>query len=219
MLRASAATACAALIVAPGALASAPAPTLTANRACYINRTTAPAQMRITGSGFPPDVQISIAGGTVTAQAQTDATGAFVLTVAAPQLASPGPGTLATRLTATAPDQTTAATTRVLSTNLAVALTPSSITAREIPRRRVSFSFSGFTPGRHIYGYWLRRHVVARTRFGRAAGPCGTLTQRALLFPGGHPNARQYEVAFESLARYERRARPRVSGRLSILGP
>ncbi|MGH2877460.1 MAG: hypothetical protein ACRDNJ_12635 [Solirubrobacteraceae bacterium] len=185
-----------------------------------MNRTSAPARMRVSGSGFAPGAEISISGGTAFTQAQADATGSFQVTTAAPELKSVGPGTLRTTLVATqqAPAEPTTAKTRVLSTNLAVALAPSSISAHQIPHRRIRFSFSGFLPGRYIYGYWLRRHVVARARFGRAAGPCGTLTRRALLFPGGHPHHRRYEVAFESSRHYRRRAHPRVSGRLTILG-
>lgn len=218
---------CAALAAAIGATATtAPAafaasgPTIAVNRPCYVNRTSAPARMRVTGSGFAPGAEVSISGGTAFTHAQADATGSFQVTTAAPELNSVGPGTLRTTLVATqqSPAEPTTAKITVRSTNLAVALAPSSISARQIPRRRIRFSFSGFVPGRYIYGYWLRRHVVARARFGRARGPCGTLTRRALLFPGGHPHHRRYEVAFESSRHYERRAHPRVSGRLTILG-
>ncbi len=103
----------------------------------------------------------------------------------------------------------------VFSANLAVLTRPLSVV--NLRRDAVTFVFSGFTPGKPIYGYYLRKAVVAKMAFHRAAGPCGTLQQKALLFPGGRPKATHYDVAFESTSRYSKHATPRVTGTLDIL--
>ena len=82
---------------------------------------------------------------------------------------------------------------------------------------KVTFSFSGFATGKHIYGYYLLKKVVAKVKFGRAHGPCGLLKQKALLYPGGHPSKDKYKVSFESSSRYDKNAFPRVTGTLNIL--
>ncbi len=213
-----AAAACSAL-AASGALASAAsAATITLDRPCYINTASGQAAMTITGAGFTPGDSVDVSGGDVFVTATADASGGFTIPTLAPQLGTVGPGTLATTLTAT--DQTLGqpvATAKAMSANLAVSIKPTSIPAKDIKKRKITYTFSGFTPGKHIYGYYLRKKVVAKTKFGRAKGPCGTLRQKALLYPGGHPTKSQYQVAFESTSRYVKKAFPSVVGKLSIV--
>lgn len=200
--------------------ATAPAPAITADRACYVNTSAGVAVMTITGQGFAPGTAVTIAGTATPLSAIANASGAISLRTGAPPLATAGPGTQRTRLTATGVDVTGAAvsaTAIVRSANLAVGIRPGSVPLAQIPTRRVVFSFSGFTPGQHIYGFYLRRRVMARIRFARAHGPCGTLSQRALLYPGGHPTRDAYDVAFQSTSHYRRGRFPSVTGRLSIL--
>jgi hypothetical protein len=206
------------LLPAAGALAaSASAATLTADRACYVNVDPGQgAPMTITGGGFTAGDSVDVSGGGVFAMATVDPTGAFTAPTNAPILSTIGPGTLKTTLTAT--DETTGAvigTIVVRSANLAVATKP--ISVRNVRKDKVMFSFSGFTPGKHIYGYWAHKRIVARNRFAKATGPCGTLRQRALLYPGGRPRNDRYNVTFESVSRYSKKAFPRVTGQLSIL--
>ncbi len=200
------------------AVAAAPSPSISANRTCYVNTDAAHGSaMTITGTGFTPGhtVRISGAGQPVTAAVQAD--GGFHVTLPAPTLAHQGPGTLTATLTAA--DATAggapSVSTVVRSANLAVATAPRRV--RDVRKDKVTWTFSGFTPGRHIYGYYARRRIVAHTRFGRANGPCGTLRQRALLYPGGRPRNDLFTVTFESVSRYSRHAFPRVTGQLSIL--
>ena len=101
------------------------------------------------------------------------------------------------------------------SANLAVATKPGSV--RNVRKDKVTFSFSGFAPGKHIYGYYLRKKVVAKAKYGKAKGPCGMLKEKALLFPGGHPTKDQYKVTFESSSKFDKNAFPRVTGTLNIL--
>lgn len=208
-------TACCA-VSATGALAAqASAATLTADKACYVNADPASgAPMTITGDGFAPMSTVQLTGGTAFANAVADAAGTVSFTTNAPELSTIAPGAKTTTLTATDPNGTTA-TVNVQSANLAVATKPGSV--RNVRKDKVTFSFSGFAPGKHIYGYYIRKKVVAKAKFGKAQGPCGLLKQKALLYPGGRPSKDQYKVTFESSSRYDKNAFPRVTGTLNIL--
>lgn len=215
-----AAAACCA-VSAGGALAStASAAALTADKACYVNGGPGnAATMMITGSGFEPGNTVQLSGGTTFANATADAAGNVSFADAtAPELSGISPGAKSTQLTATEdnPDGTTiTAAINVMSANLAVATSPSSV--RNVRKDKVTFSFSGFVPGKHIYGYYLLKKVVAKVKFGKAHGPCGLLKQKALLYPGGRPKKDKYKVTFESTSRYTKNAFPRVTGTLNIL--
>lgn len=220
-LAGAAASACVLLASAGALAAQASATTITVDKPCYVNTAAGPAQMTITGAGFNPGDPVAVIGGTTDVSGTVDSTGAFSVRTAAPELSTPGPGTLATRLTASDQDLTTNTTitaqTTAVSANLAVATKPASIPAKDIKSRKITFSFSGFTPGKDVYGYYLRKKVVAKEKFGKATGACGTLKKKALLFPGGHPKKNTYDVAFESTSKYAKKAFPSVFGKLSIL--
>jgi hypothetical protein len=214
-----AAAACCA-VSAGGALASqASAATLVANQACYVNGGPgSPAAMTVTGAGWVPGTTVQLIGGTTFANATADAAGTVTFSTAAPELSGISPGAKTTKLTATAtnPDGTKlSGSVTVMSANLAVATSPSSV--RNVRKQKVTFSFSGFVPGKHIYGYYLLKKVVAKVKFGKAHGPCGVLKQKALLYPGGRPSKDKYKVTFESSSRYDKNAFPRVTGTLNIL--
>ncbi len=211
-------TLAAVLPVAAAVAAPAPGPRISADRACYVNTDPQLGRlMTITGSGYAPGHQVRIAGAGTPVTVTVRADGGFRVPIPAPVLAHTGPGTR--RSTLTAVDVTTggapSASVVVRSANLAVATHP-----RRVPnvlKDKVTWTFSGFTPGKFIYGYYARRRIVAHTRFGRATGPCGTLRTRALLYPGGRPHSNLFTVTFESVSRYSRTAFPRVTGQLSIL--
>jgi hypothetical protein len=213
-------TACC-VVSATGALAAqASAATLSADKACYVNDSPAAgAPMTITGGGFVPGSTVQLSGGSTFANTVADAAGNVVFTATAPQLRSFNPGTKRTLLTATGdnPDGTqTIGTLDVTSANLSVATNPR--TVRNVRKDKVTFSFSGFTPGKRIYSYYLRgKKVVAKAKFGRSHGPCGTLKQKALLYPGGRPKHDTYNVTFENSSRYSKSVFPRVTGQLQIL--
>jgi hypothetical protein len=212
-------TACCAVGATGAVAAEASAATIAANKACYVNADASQgAPMVITGSGFVPGSPVELSGGTVFASGTADAAGNIAISTAAPELGTIDPGTKVTPITATGdnPDGTqTIAQTAVQSANLGVATKPGSV--RNVHKDKVTFSFSGFAPGKHIYGYYIRKKVVAKAKFGKAHGPCGTLKQKALLFPGGHPSKDSYKVTFESTSKYTKNAFPRVTGTLNIL--
>ena len=212
-------TACC-LVPAAGAVAApASAATLTADKACYVNdNPSTGAGMVITGTGFEPGATVDLNGGTTDASAVADANGNVIIQASAPELATIAPAQKITTLTATAdnPDFTqTVATIKVASANLAVATKPLSV--RNVRTQKVTFAFSGFAPGKHIYGYYLHGKLVAKSKFGKAQGPCGMLKQKALLFPGGRPKKDKYTVTFESTSSYNKSAFPRVTGTLKIM--
>jgi hypothetical protein len=213
-------TACCAASATGALAAQASAATLTADQACYVNADpVAGAPMTITGAGFVPGTTVQLQGGTAFANTTADAAGNVSFSTNAPQLKSYAPGSKKTLLTATGdnPDGTqTVATVNVMSANLAVATSPRSV--KNVRKDKVTFSFSGFTPGKHIYSYYLRgKKVVAKSKFAKAQGPCGLLKQKALLYPGGRPTHDSYTVTFENSSRYSKRVFPRVTGTLSIL--
>ncbi len=212
-------TACCAVPAAGALAAQASAAALAANQACYVNADPAQgAAMVITGSGFEAGSTVQLTGGTTFGNAVADANGNVSIPAQAPELATIAPASKSTVLTATADNtdgtQTTANIT-VQSANLAVATKPGSV--RNVRKDKVTFSFSGFAPGKHIYGYYIRKKVVAKAKFARAQGPCGMLKQKALLYPGGRPSKDQYKVTFESSSRFDKNAFPRVTGTLNIL--
>jgi hypothetical protein len=206
--------ACCAVPAAGALAAQASAATLTANKPCYVNlNPSIGATMMITGAGFTPGSSVSLSGGTTSATGTADTAGNVLIQAAAPTLASLDPGAKTTTLTATDGAGLSAAIA-VRSANLAVATKPRSV--RNVRKDKVTFSFSGFVPGKHIYGYYLRRKIVAKAKFARAKGPCGTLKQKALLFPGGRPSHDSYKVTFENTRKFSKTAFPRVTGTLSI---
>jgi hypothetical protein len=214
-----AATACTALAASGALAATASAATITADKACYVNADpSSGAAMTITGTGFAPNDPVDLSGGGVFGQTTVDATGNFSILTAAPKLSTIEPGMTSTMLTAEDDNATLGAitaTTVVKSANLSVSTTPGSV--KNVRKDKVMFSFSGFTPGKHVYGYYMRKTVVAKARFGKASGPCGLLRQKALLFPGGRPSKDEYKVTFESSSRFSTSVFPRVTGTLNIL--
>ena len=79
----------------------------------------------------------------------------------------------------------------------------------------VTFTFSGFKPGKQIYAHFLHPKPVARERFGKAKGVCGVLKTKALLYPGGHPRFKTYKLQFDDSKAYSRHASPRIDTKLN----
>ncbi|MFL5862641.1 MAG: hypothetical protein ACJ780_18010, partial [Solirubrobacteraceae bacterium] len=196
------------------------AATLTADKACYVHAASG-VSMTITGSGWIPGTTVHLTAGASLADATADAAGDVIFTsLAAPRLRTSGPGVKTTKLTATATNPDGSQTTqmiRVRSANLSVATKPGSV--NNVRKDKVTFFFSGFTPGKHIYSYYLLgKKVVAKDKFGTATGPCGVLKQKALLYPGGRPNhdASTFTITLENTGRYDAGAFPRVTAQVQL---
>jgi hypothetical protein len=150
----------------------------------------------------------------VSATATASPSGQILVNTAGPILNTAGPA--AQRFALSANDQTnptgTLATTTVMMANLSVATKPG--VAK--PTRKVTWHFSGFTPGKTIWIHYLRKRVVNRMSFGKANGPCGTLTAKRKFYPGGHPQFTKYTVVIDQVKRYSKSARPRIVTTLSF---
>ena len=199
---------------AHGALGAAAAPSVTSSRACYVN-TSSLAKITITGAGWTPGHSVQLVSSDLFATATVAADGTFTATTDAPPLITTDPAAKTELVTVTDQgDSSTgaaatgqSATSRFQIANLAVATRPQQAS----PRRRVTFRFSGFAPGRPVYAHYVHSgRVVATQRFGRATGACGLLQHRALLFPGGHPRYSSYTVQFDDAKRYRTRSMPKL---------
>ncbi len=200
-------------MLVPAVFASAAgAATIQVNQPCFVDSSTATgAPMVVTGAGFVPgdEVQIASSDGSVNATATADANGAIAVTTTAPTAFFQVPSAKTVTLTAqdfSLNSGTISAATPVTFTTLAVLPQPSQAKLTS----KVTWYFSGFTPGKVIYGHYLRKKPVARARFGRAKGPCGLLKVRARFYPGGHPRSSSYTLVFDNAKRYSKKTRPRV---------
>ncbi len=172
----------------------------------------------VSGSGFTPGdpVDIQSSDGSVAATANAGASGAFAVTTGAPTPFLPRPESKTFTLTAsdfTATGTTITATTRVTVTDLSVTTAPSRAALTE----KVTWYFSGFDPGKQIYGHYLRRNEVARAEFGTAQGPCGLLKVNARFYPGGHPRYKTYTLQVDNSKPYSMHTTPRVLAQLGTM--
>lgn len=199
-------------VTAAAAAAQASAATISVDRPCYVNSFHNRAQMTVLGSGFTPGdpVEITSSDGTVAAAATASSAGTISVVSGAPAPAFQNPGQKLVILTAEDLSTAATATTQTLTAPLAVQTRP----ARSKFTHKVTWFFSGFRPGKPIYAHYLRRHPVAKTRFGKAKGACGLLKTRALLFPGGHPRFKTYHVQIDDSKHYSRHASPKIVTKL-----
>jgi hypothetical protein len=193
------------------AAAEASAATIAVLQPCVVNADPAiGSPMTVTGTGFTPGDSINLqttAGGAF-GTATADPTGAFSVQIAAPILATVNPAAATFTLTATdfMTPLTVTPTTTVAVANLAVTTNP----AQAKPTKRVTWSFSGFTPGAEIYAHYLHgKKVAATVKFGRAVGRCGLLKKKAVFYPG-HPKFDVYKVQVDDARHYSPRSLPRL---------
>ena len=200
------------LVITPAAFATqASAATITVNQPCYVIAAKR-APMIVTGSGFVPGdtVTLSSSDGSVAASGVVSAGGTISITTGAPV-----PGKLFTA----AKSKTVSVTATDFSANGQVsASTPATVApllvttkpAKAKFTRRVTFFFSGFTPGKTIFAHFLHPKQVALARYGKAKGACGMLSTKARLYPGGHPHFKSYKVQFDDAKRFSKKASPRL---------
>ena len=205
-----------ALIVPAGAVAQASAATLAVTAPCYVNPSpTTGAMIDVTGTGYTPGDTIQVSGFGVAGHTTAAPDGAINLVTKGPTLSFTTPGQKSFPLQSQ--DETSGsgflASTSLTMANLAVDTQP----AVAKPTRKVTWRFSGFIPGQSIYVHYLHKGtVVNRMAFGKAQAPCGTLKARDRFYPGGHPHFGTYQVVFDQVKRYTRRARPRISTKLTF---
>jgi hypothetical protein len=210
-------------LLASGALAAqSSAATLAVNQACYVFGSR-PVPMTFTGSGFTPgdDVLIASKDGTAHATATADSSGDISGTTGSPTPTFTAPGTKT--VTLTAEDDTLSGGKIVASTRVTVAPfgaghgSTKSAPGLEALTEMTSWSFSGFLPGKLIYGHFtIKGKQVALASYGRAKGPCGTLTTRARLYPAT-PHYKSYPVQWDDAKKYSKRTLPRLSGVVKLV--
>jgi hypothetical protein len=203
------AVAAASAVAAPAAASAA---SIALDKPCYDEQTPA----TITGAGFTPGdtIDLETTNSNLFTTAPVDATGAFSTQTPAPLLGTIDPAQQSFTLNAIS-EMTGAvlASTTIQVATFAALTKPSE--AR--PSAKVRFTFSGFTPGRTIYGHYLRHgKVTATTRFGPAAFPCGTLTTKARMYPSEHPATGVYKIQFDSNRRFIKNTPQKLTGSLTI---
>jgi hypothetical protein len=168
----AAGAAVAAALAVPG---GADAALIAAQGRCFFTGQPVP----FTGGSFTPGAIVTIGGG-VAGTARADPGGSFAVPLQAPRVSTIAPRTITVTATDGANAANTATTTiRVVRSPLT---TNAPVSGR--PRQRTTWRFAGFPPGQPIYGHYrVNGRTLASFRFGRAQGPCGTLTVRARRIP------------------------------------
>jgi hypothetical protein len=196
-----------AVLAAPavaGAGTLAPAPGST----CFVSGKPVP----LTGAQWAPGTSVAITGG-ASGSATTDGAGNFAASVTAPVV-----GTIAPRvITVTA----SAASGEVASTQFPVVrdvvLSNAPVNGR--PRQKTTWVFAGFPTGRTIYGHYrVDGRTMKNYRFGRATGPCGTLTVRArrVPLPASRVRSGTWRLQLDNRSTYRRTTTPRRVVRFRI---
>jgi hypothetical protein len=208
-------------VLGAAAAQAASAATLSVDAACYVYATKTPPTMVITGTGYAPGdpVDVSSNVGFVAASATADAAGNISVSTTAPLPPKAAAGAQGVVLTATDESVNGPITATV---PLSVAyLYVFHGGAKKRPglgafREKTNWAFSGFTPGKYIWGHYIiHGRQVAKVRFGKASGPCGVLKTRAKLYPAA-PHFRSYPVQVDNSRRYSKHSFPKVSGRLGL---
>jgi hypothetical protein len=205
-------TACVAVgattLLTSGALAAqSSAAQIALNASCYLNTDRSTARVTIAGRGFFASTSVDIGGG-VFGNVTTDSAGNFVTTVRAPN-ATLKPG--ARKFSVTASDasidtgQKVTASTTGHYTMAGVAFSDNYVGFG----KRLTYYFGGFRPGRQIYGhYFIGKRQTGRKRFGKAAGPCGTLKAEATGYPVSSAHPDKWTVFFDNVEKFSKRAIP-----------
>jgi len=180
---------------------------------CYVERQPGTAVL----TGFTPNVDVAIEGDQISAAGVTDAAGALTLPFAAPRRKTSSPGSDRVVLTArerTGPAPRPPVRVAFRVTSLSFATTGGT----RSPKAVRTWTFSGFQPGKPIYGHFRHKgRTRANHRFGIATAPCGELRRRAPAFPVRGPVAPgTWRVQVDQRRFYSRSASPRLATAIRI---
>jgi hypothetical protein len=175
------------LAIAAGALAAFPAAasagTLTASHVCWEQGKIA----LVSGSGFTPEIRLPFTGEKGESSALPDVNGAFT----DQDLGMPDySGYTPRNVTMTAHDQVNSANDASIA--LMEVKFGSNLPVNGRHAQVVTWQFAGFPTGATLYVHFRRAFngpfkTVKDIRFGKAAGPCGTLAKRAMRVPVKKP--------------------------------
>ncbi len=210
--RSAARGACAAVLAAAGALAlpaaAAQAATAALDLPCYVSGHAG----TLTLSGFAPNAVIDVANADLgRTQVTTDATGQAAVTFArAPGETLQQPSARSFVVTAT--ETANPASTATASSQVAP-LAFATDAGTKSPKAIRHWSFSGFTPGRSIYGHFRLKGLTRGTfRFGAAKGACGLYERRAAgIAIRGHVSTGLWTIQVDQVQRYSSKTRPRLT--------
>jgi hypothetical protein len=200
-----------ALIAVAAPAAGAQAATLSVSQPCQVATFGLTAVL----SGFTPNTTVSIQGDQIFATATADATGSVTIPFTAPLLGSIDPKSKQVILTATDNAATPlTATARFRTTNFAFGTTG----GQQSPKAKRTWKFSGFTPGKPIYGHFrYAGQTRVNHRFGLAQGPCGELSVKAPGIPvKGRVNTGKWAVQIDQKKIFNRTTKPRLTGSTTV---
>jgi hypothetical protein len=204
-------------VVARGATAATPAPSITLDRACYVRTGLTPPPMTITGTGFTPGdlVTITDSRGTLDATTTVSATGTIATTVTGPSLLLKQPGQEGDTVIAadgTATGATLTARARTFISILGAGHGPTtSKRGLQALRERTTWVFSGWPVNKTVFVHYLvKGRAVARQSFGRPAAPCGVLHTVRPLFPKT-PHVASYATQIDTHKHYSTNTTPRFT--------
>jgi hypothetical protein len=195
------------LLVSGALAAQSSAAEIALNARCYLNTDRSTAPVTITGSGFLPSSSVDISGG-VFGNVTADPAGNFVTTVRAPN-ATVKPGARKFKVTASDANLDTGQTVTAATTGY-YSVAGVAFSANYVGfGRRLTYFFGGFRPGQQIYGhYFIGKRQTGRKRFGKAAGPCGTLKAKATGYPVSSAHPDKWTVFFDNVEKFSKRAIP-----------
>ena len=191
--------------------AGAQAASLTTDFPCYIEQTG----MTVRGKGFHPNAEISVSGLQIFASAKTDDSGMFSTDVKAPIFPTVSPGSRRYTVTAAERDDASSkASVGFRVTNYAFATTQ----GNRSPKAKRRWRFSGFSPGKPIYGHFRFKGRTRGTfRFGNATGACGELTRMAAGIPvKGRIPAGKWVVQVDQRKRYSSTTKPALRATTTV---
>lgn len=195
--------------------AAAGAPTLSVTQSCFVNTIKQPAPITITGSGWTPgdEIDVNSSDGLLYTPLTADANGNISGSLGS-DIVGDGVGAKTVTLTATdeGSDTNPISGGPTASTVLNVAnfwAQTSPTVAR--PKRKVTWSFSGFTARGPIYGHFLHgKKLVGTYRFGKPTGACGVLKTRARMYPVRGRAFQHYTIQLDNSKRYRAKTKPQL---------
>lgn len=166
-------------------------------------------------SGFTPNSDVSISGDGIFETATTDATGSASIPFRSPLLPTTSPTSRPVVVTASDSAAGGSATATFRTTNFAFGTSG----GQQSPKATRTWSFSGLTPGKPIYGHFrFGGRTRANYRFGLARAPCGELKVRAPGIPAkGRVNSGKWNVQVDQKRVYSASTRPRLTGSTTVI--
>lgn len=213
-----------AAVAAPVALAAVPAalsaaPVISSEVVCLRpsqkpDGTRVSTPLRMSGTGFTPGLVVPLQLGAQTYYTVAEDTGVFSVEIdLRSRLSRQRPTSSPLPIVATDPVLGPSNALRIRTAPLQLDATP----RRTRPSNTVTFRFSGFEPGRTIYGHYrFGGRVRANVKMGTASSPCGLLTARRDQIPVPDPEVGLWRIQFDQRRTFSPRATPRIDATVTV---